>query len=53
MSLVLALSSGDTRKHVALGNLRARLDRENGVDRQQEAGVATARQLQDARRSCP
>ena len=37
----------DTRQHVAGANLCTRLDRENGLDREQEAGVAALRQLAD------
>ncbi len=37
-----------TCKHVTLGNLLTRLDRQDRVNRQLEAGISTARQLHDA-----
>src|SRR5690606_20488262 len=37
----------DTRKNVAGFDLRARIDRQNRVDRQEVAGIAAARELMD------
>jgi hypothetical protein len=45
MSRVLATFQRDTGQHVAGLHLLARLNRENGVDRQQVAGFAATGEL--------